>query len=279
MSASLLASIDEAYHGVTASVHDAEVAVETAWQQSPPGKWWAAYTTALKTNPVRTKAMTSFVGFVLGDVMAQRIAGVTVLDPLRCLRLGCYGLFVDGPFGHLWYKVLDKRVEPENPNGLKAVLLKTAADQLFWAPIMTCVFFVVLKSLEGHPELIWPTIQDKLVKTIVANYILWPGAHFINFRFVPSEHRILYNNVVSVAWNAYLSTLSHDAVLDTSQLLGLLDNAEDLLNSWIPQELVDAFASHDGLKGLQFDIPRTIDLKPTRTLLDFLPLLSEEKGI
>jgi hypothetical protein len=47
----------------------------------------------------------------------------------------------------------------------------------------------------------------------------------------------------------------------------------------IPQELVDAFASHDGLKGLQFDIPRTIDLKPTRTLLDFLPLLSEEKGI
>lgn len=40
--------------------------------------------------------------------------------------------------------------------------------------------------------------QDKLVKTIVANYILWPGAHFINFRFVPSEHRILYNNCVSV---------------------------------------------------------------------------------
>ena len=44
MSASLLASIDEAYHGVTASVHDAEVAVESARQRSPPGKWWAAYT-------------------------------------------------------------------------------------------------------------------------------------------------------------------------------------------------------------------------------------------
>lgn len=42
-----------------------------------------------------------------------------------------------------------------------------------------------------------------------------------------------YNNVVSVAWNAYLSTLSHDAVLDTSQLLDLFDNAEDLLNSWV----------------------------------------------
>ena len=59
--------------------------------------------------------------------------------------------------------MLDRNVEPDNPNGLKAVLLKTAADQLFWAPIMTCVFFVVLKSLEGHPELIWPTIQVNVV--------------------------------------------------------------------------------------------------------------------
>lgn len=32
----------------------------------------------------------------------------------------------------------------------------------------------------------------------MANYVLWPAAHFINFRFVPTEHRILYNNCVSV---------------------------------------------------------------------------------
>ena len=42
-------------------------------------------------------------------------------------------------------------------------------------------------------------LQDKLVKTVVANYILWPAAHFINFRFVPNQHRILYNNCVSVS--------------------------------------------------------------------------------
>lgn len=41
--------------------------------------------------------------------------------------------------------------------------------------------------------------QEKLVKTVVANYILWPVAHFINFRFVPSQHRILYNNLVAVS--------------------------------------------------------------------------------
>lgn len=50
-------------------------------------------------------------------------------------------------------------MEPDNPRSTKAVVIKTAADQLIWAPVMTCVFFAVLKSLEGHPELIWPTIQ------------------------------------------------------------------------------------------------------------------------
>lgn len=83
MGASLLASIDDAYAGVTASVHDAEVALETSWQQSLPGRWWKSYAQALQTNPVRTKAVTSFVGFVLGDIMAQKIGGEKG-PPLRC---------------------------------------------------------------------------------------------------------------------------------------------------------------------------------------------------
>ncbi len=37
-----------------------------------------------------------------------------------------------------------------------------------------------------------------------------------------------------VVWNAYLSTLSHDAaVVDTTQLLGLLDQAQGLLDAWV----------------------------------------------
>ncbi len=55
--------------------------------------------------------------------------------------------------------MLDANVEPEDSRSTKAVLIKTAADQLIWAPVMTCVFFAVLRALEGHPELILPTIQ------------------------------------------------------------------------------------------------------------------------
>lgn len=41
--------------------------------------------------------------------------------------------------------------------------------------------------MEGQPDLIWATLQSKFVPTLAANYVIWPLAHLINFRFVPSE--------------------------------------------------------------------------------------------
>jgi protein Mpv17 len=245
---------------------------------------------------VPTKALTSFFGFVLGDLLAQRIDGGP-FDILRCLRLGTYGLTLDGPIGHWWYTVLDKYVEPQDPKSTKAVLIKTAADQLIWAPVMTCVFFAVLKSLEGHPELIWPTIQDKLVKTVAANYVIWPAAHFINFRFVPTEHRILYNNCVSIIWNAYLSTLSHTPVLDLDELGGLMDQTQSQFLDGLPPQAGEAARSFAGATrdtfrglpgidpfrpqgqhfGIELSVPRKFELHPTRmvpaTLLNDLGAL------
>ena len=76
--------------------------------------------------------------------------------------MGSYGLTIDGPIGHAWYKFLDKHVYPNEPQCTAAVLIKTAADQIAWAPIMTCVYFAFLRTLEGHPELIVSTIQVQL---------------------------------------------------------------------------------------------------------------------
>lgn len=189
-----------------------------------------SYNSALTAHPVRTKAFTSFLGFALGDYLAQGIAGDGIFDALRCLRLSLYGLLIDGPAGHWWYRVLDSRVVPESPTSTRAVLLKTAADQVLWAPVMTCVFFAFLKLLEGHPEQVFPTIQNMLVRTVVANYVLWPLAHYLNFKFVPSEHRVLYNNVVSVAWNAYLSWSCGG--VDPAQSSPQLSAAEPTVDDW-----------------------------------------------
>lgn len=51
---------------------------------------------------------------------------------------------------------------------------------------------------QGTPSLIIPTIKAKLLKTLIANYCMWPLAHIINFKFIPSSQRILYINCVQV---------------------------------------------------------------------------------
>jgi hypothetical protein len=264
------------------------------------------YCTSLEHRPLATKAATSLIGFMLGDILAQRLEGVNILDIGRVLHLGMYGLLIDGPIGHMWYKcalnplhyshsllcsylamtgsqaqarattcVTRARAragaflvcfepswsrrsthlgalwgtcgglqEPSSPSltpptvcrwldgtcdktfahptGTAAVATKTSADQLIWAPIMTCVFFAFLKGIEGHPELILPTIQAKVLPTIAANYVIWPAAHVMSFKYVPSHHRILYNNVIAIFWNCYLSIVaSGGCVIDTTMLAGI----------------------------------------------------------
>jgi hypothetical protein len=98
------------------------------------------YAKCLETNPVLTKSLTALLGFCLGDSLAQSIEGThTHLDVYRCLRLGSYGLVLDGPVQHFWYRFLDRVVWPEDSTSMKAILTKTAADQLLWSPVSVAV--------------------------------------------------------------------------------------------------------------------------------------------
>ena len=71
-------------------------------------------------------------------------------------------------------------------------------DQVVFAPFGTALFYAVTKGLQGQLDQVPQTLQDKLLPTLAASYSLWPAAHAINFKFVPSSQRILYTNVVSV---------------------------------------------------------------------------------
>jgi hypothetical protein len=74
----------------------------------------AAYNRSLAAHPVRTKALTSFVGFALGDVLAQSLAAGLPFDPARFARLAAYGLLVDGPVGREFSSFLELPVKAEN---------------------------------------------------------------------------------------------------------------------------------------------------------------------
>ncbi|KAG7673373.1 hypothetical protein Ndes2526B_g03185 [Nannochloris sp. 'desiccata'] len=163
-----------------------------------------AYNDALTRHPVATKAMTSLIGFAIGDRLAQSFGGAP-FDVYRCLRLSLYGALIDGPVGHYFYQFLDTKIKPDDPKGTTAVLTKTAIDQLLWAPGMTVVFLAFLTTLEGRPEAIMSVIQAKLLPIYLANLGVWPIFHLINFKYIDPKQRILFNNIVAIAWTTYLS--------------------------------------------------------------------------
>lgn len=70
----------------------------TPAEDSLLARFWRAYNSALNTHPVLVKSATSFVGFLLGDVLAQTIVGADY-DARRTLRLVLFGMFMDGPVG------------------------------------------------------------------------------------------------------------------------------------------------------------------------------------
>jgi hypothetical protein len=69
-------------------------------EQSLFSKCWNAYSSALKTHPILVKSATSFVGFLIGDTVAQTIVGHG-FDHFRTVRLVLFGMFMDGPVGKL----------------------------------------------------------------------------------------------------------------------------------------------------------------------------------
>mmetsp|Transcript_1490 Transcript_1490/g.4517 ORF Transcript_1490/g.4517 Transcript_1490/m.4517 type:complete len:194 (+) Transcript_1490:115-696(+) len=170
---------------------------------------WASYNARLAAKPLQTKTMTSFTGFILGDLVAQApdLMDGKPWDAWRTTKLGLFGLCLHGPIGHYWYGFLDRAIMPTAAKSAGAVATKTAIDQILWAPVFTSIFFGSMKFLDGKSEQIKDEIETKLWPTMKVNWTVWPLAHLINFRFIPSSQRILYINVVQVGYNAFLSTM------------------------------------------------------------------------
>jgi len=191
-----------------------EVAVASVQLTSPPNvsiadsavvQW---YLRNLETHPLQTKCWTSLSGFLIGDIAAQLLTEPTFVLS-RALLLAGYGFFIDAPAGNAFYNWLDSNIEPDRPKTAQAVGKKILIDQLLYAPLFTCILYSYLQIANGDAASIPTVLQDKVVPTLLANYAVWPLAHALNFYYVPTEQRILYNNFVAVCWTTWLSYLAH----------------------------------------------------------------------
>lgn len=167
---------------------------------------WQGYNQSLAARPVLTKSLTSTTGFIVGDSLAQvAMGGGEAFDWERTARFATYGFLVHGPTCHYFYRFLDANIVGK---GLRQVATKVAADQLVFTPFGISAFYATITALEGRPEDTVEVIREKFLKTILAGYCVWPAAHVINFRFVPSDLRVLYVNGVQVCWNMVLCQIA-----------------------------------------------------------------------
>ena len=169
---------------------------------------WAAYNNKLETNPILTKALTSMIGFTLGDILAQNfVEKKGEYDIMRTIRLASFGFLIHGTTGHWFYGKLDKAIPG---TGAMQVFSKVGIDQVLWNPIFGVMFFSYMGFTNGDgPAAVAAKVKRDLMTQVTGSWTVWPIAHAINFRFIPTSQRLLYINTIQIFYNVFLSIIGN----------------------------------------------------------------------
>jgi len=170
----------------------------------------AWYLMSLDKNPIATKAVTSAVLTLAGDLICQLVIDqVPELDLRRTFVFTFLGIALMGPTLHVWYLYLSKLV---TISGASGVITRLILDQLIFSPIFIGLFMSLLVTFEGKPSLVVPKLKQEWLSSVVANWQLWIPFQFLNFYFVPQKFQVLAANFVALAWNVILSFKAHKEV-------------------------------------------------------------------
>ncbi|CAL5098484.1 unnamed protein product [Urochloa decumbens] len=171
----------------------------------------AWYLMSLDKNPIATKAVTSAVLTLAGDLICQLVIDrVPELDLRRTFVFTFLGLALVGPTLHVWYLYLSKLVTISGASGAIARLM---LDQFIFSPIFIGIFMSLLVTFEGKPSLVVPKLKQEWLSSVLANWQLWIPFQFLNFYFVPQKFQVLAANFVALAWNVILSFKAHKEVI------------------------------------------------------------------
>lgn len=129
-----------------------------------------------------------------------------VWDSTRTRNMSLTGIPI-GVICHLWYNLLDKRLPGRT---IRRVALKVVIDQILFSPVCITVFFVTLGVLENaKPATVKAEIIQKGWLLYAAEWMIWPPAQIINFYWLPTRYRVLYDNTISLGYDVYTSYVKH----------------------------------------------------------------------
>ncbi|KAG7338844.1 Mpv17 / PMP22 family protein [Nitzschia inconspicua] len=155
------------------------------------------------------------------------------LDPQRAGRFFLLGGGLVGPWCHAWFGWLATTFPQLT---VSSIATRVALDQLAFTPIILSTFISSLWTLEHVMEQAKPkasnnniqhnydsnvnnddinnnlvawNIPERLIDTLpslwMTNIAVWTPVQLFNFGFVTQRYQVLFANMVSLAWNAYIS--------------------------------------------------------------------------
>lgn len=176
-------------------------------ESNPLVSAWKSYEKLLDEKPLIMKMLTSFTGFLLGDILAQVFITKGDFDWFRLFRLASFGFLVHGSTSHYFYGFLDGKIPGTSA---PIVFTKVFIDQVLWNPIFGVMFFSYVALLEWKgSQYVVDKVKNELLTQVTGSWKVWPLAHTINFRFIPNSQRVLYINSIQIGYNCFLSLISN----------------------------------------------------------------------
>ncbi|EDW68906.1 mpv17-like protein 2 [Drosophila virilis] len=176
-----------------------------------------------------TNVLGSGLLMAVGDVIAQEYEyrhGLRNQDRYDGERI--YRMFVagalQGPLHHFVYNWMD-RVMPHR--SFRNIVNKILIDQLFMSPACILIFFYTVCYLEG--QTLQATHKELLAKfpyIYLMDWLTWPAAQYINFRYLDTKYRVAFVNVCTAVYNVLMSYMKHDFGIDLP--IDVASNSKDV---------------------------------------------------
>ena len=126
-------------------------------------------------------------------------------DQGRTKHVALTGLMI-GPTCHFWYHFLDRFLPGRT---IQIVLKKVLIDQVVFSPINISMFLMTIGYLNGaNSSVLIKDLREKGLDLLKAEWIVWPPAQLVNFLFLPTKYRVLYDNSVSLGFDCYYSSVA-----------------------------------------------------------------------
>lgn len=170
------------------------------------GSWYAL---SLQSSPIATKAATAACVFCASDISAQAIERNPQIDKTRLALTTAIGGLYFAPAAHFWYGAITNLIPG---NGLLDIVIKAALGQIFFGPLVTCVFFAAAcyqqdRSLRQLPA----KIKRDLLAVQIAGSGFWPFVDLVSYSYIPIDYIPLFINLASFVWTIYLSLKSRSS--------------------------------------------------------------------